>query len=114
MTHRIQFGGDEVVKAKDGTGSATLSMAQAGERFTSSLLKALSGQKGIVEPTFVLSPVAAEKGVEFFATNVELGKNGVESIQPIGPMNEFEQKLFDAAIPELKKNIAKGVEFAKK
>lgn len=28
LTHRIQFGGDEVVKAKDGTGSATLSMAQ--------------------------------------------------------------------------------------
>lgn len=26
LTHRIQFGGDEVVKAKDGAGSATLSM----------------------------------------------------------------------------------------
>lgn len=28
----IQFGGDEVVKAKDGAGSATLSMAFAGFR----------------------------------------------------------------------------------
>lgn len=27
MVKRIQFGGDEVVKAKDGAGSATLSMA---------------------------------------------------------------------------------------
>lgn len=71
------------MKAKDGTGSATLSMAQgnyhfylsyvAGERFTSSLLKALSGVKGIVEPTYVYSPVAKKDGVEFFATNVELG-----------------------------------------
>lgn len=26
LTHRIQFGGDEVVQAKDGAGSATLSM----------------------------------------------------------------------------------------
>ncbi len=26
LTNRIQFGGDEVVKAKDGAGSATLSM----------------------------------------------------------------------------------------
>ena len=26
LTHRIQFGGDEVVAAKDGSGSATLSM----------------------------------------------------------------------------------------
>jgi len=114
LTQRIQFGGDEVVKAKDGTGSATLSMAQAGARFTSSLLKALSGQKGMVEPTYVLSPVAADKGVDFFATFVELGKNGVEKIHPTGPMNAFEQKLFEAAIPELKKNISKGVEFAKK
>ena len=30
LTHRIQFGGDEVVQAKAGTGSATLSMAFAG------------------------------------------------------------------------------------
>ena len=29
LTHRIQFGGDEVVKAKDGAGSATLSMVRA-------------------------------------------------------------------------------------
>ena len=29
----IQFGGDEVVKAKDGAGSATLSMAYAGFRY---------------------------------------------------------------------------------
>jgi malate dehydrogenase len=28
LTKRIQLGGDEDVKAKDGTGSATLSMAQ--------------------------------------------------------------------------------------
>jgi hypothetical protein len=28
LVNRIQFGGDEVVKAKDGAGSATLSMAQ--------------------------------------------------------------------------------------
>lgn len=29
LTHRIQFGGDEVVKAKDGAGSATLSMVKS-------------------------------------------------------------------------------------
>ena len=33
LTTRVQFGGDEVVKAKDGTGSATLSMAYAGYKF---------------------------------------------------------------------------------
>ncbi|KAJ3110537.1 Malate dehydrogenase, cytoplasmic, partial [Nowakowskiella sp. JEL0407] len=57
LTHRIQFGGDEVVKAKDGTGSATLSMAQAGARFAFQLIEALDGKKGIIEPTFVASHV---------------------------------------------------------
>ena len=33
LVNRVQFGGDEVVKAKDGAGSATLSMAYAGFRF---------------------------------------------------------------------------------
>jgi len=32
LVNRVQFGGDEVVKAKDGAGSATLSMAYAGFR----------------------------------------------------------------------------------
>lgn len=46
LTHRIQFGGDEVVKAKAGKGSATLSMAFAGAEFTFSLIKALNGASG--------------------------------------------------------------------
>jgi hypothetical protein len=29
-------------------------------------------------------------------------------------MSPFEQKLYDAAVPELKANIAKGVEFVSK
>ncbi|KAI8925714.1 lactate/malate dehydrogenase [Entophlyctis helioformis] len=114
LTNRIQFGGDEVVKAKDGTGSATLSMAQAGARFANSLLKALNGQKGIVEPTYVYSPVAKKDGVDFFATNVELGPQGVAKIHPLGSLSAYEQKLYDAAVPELKKNIQKGVEFVAK
>lgn len=32
LVRRVQFGGDEVIKAKDGAGSATLSMAYAGYR----------------------------------------------------------------------------------
>ncbi|KAJ3108234.1 Malate dehydrogenase, cytoplasmic [Phlyctochytrium planicorne] len=114
LTHRIQYGGDEVVKAKDGTGSATLSMAQAGARFTNSLLEALEGKKGIIEPTYVQSPVAAKDGVEFFSTNVELGVNGVEKIHPIGELSAYEKKLYEAAIPELQKNIEKGVQHVKK
>merc|ERR1719326_2190284 len=57
LTHRIQFGGDEVVKAKDGLGSATLSMAYAGARFTERLLEAAAGNTDVVECCFVESSV---------------------------------------------------------
>eukprot|EP00744_Colponema_vietnamica_P003247 GILI01005004.1.p1 GENE.GILI01005004.1~~GILI01005004.1.p1 ORF type:complete len:339 (-),score=152.35 GILI01005004.1:163-1125(-) len=111
LVHRIQYGGDEVVKAKDGAGSATLSMAYAGAEFTFSLLKALRGDKGIVECTFVESNVVPN--VPFFSSKVELGKNGVERILPLGDITDYERKLVDACVEELTKNIAKGVEFGK-
>jgi malate dehydrogenase len=39
LVKRVQFGGDEVVKAKDGAGSATLSMAYAGFRYVPKTLE---------------------------------------------------------------------------
>lgn len=111
LVKRIQFGGDEVVKAKDGAGSATLSMAYAAAVFTDSLLKALGGAKGIVEPTYVKSHLYESQGVEYFASNVELGQDGVKEILPIGPVNSLEEDLIKACLPELKNNIEKGVRF---
>ncbi len=73
LVHRIQFGGDEVVKAKDGAGSATLSMAYAGAKFAGVLLRALNGEKGLVSPTFVKSPLFANQGIDFFSSPVEFG-----------------------------------------
>jgi hypothetical protein len=108
LVNRIQFGGDEVVKAKDGAGSATLSMAMAGARFADSLLKAAQGEKGIVEPTFVESPLYKDKGIDFFASKVELGPSGVEKIHEVGKVTLYEQKLLDACFVDLQKNIAKG------
>ncbi|KAJ2932555.1 hypothetical protein H1R20_g4526, partial [Candolleomyces eurysporus] len=111
VVHRIQYGGDEVVKAKDGAGSATLSMAYAGAKFTNSLLRGLNGEKGVITPTFVKSPLYEDQGIEFFSSNVELGPNGVEKIHPVGPLSAEEEKLLEACIPELKKNIEKGKAF---
>merc|ERR1712168_135764 len=45
LTVRIQNAGTEVVNAKAGAGSATLSMAYAGARFAFSILEALNGKK---------------------------------------------------------------------
>jgi malate dehydrogenase len=88
-------------------------MAMAGARFAESLLKAAQGQKNVIEPTFVDSPLYKDQGVEYFASNVELGPNGVEKIHPVGKITDHEQKLLDACLSDLKKNIQKGVEFVK-
>jgi len=109
LTVRIQEAGTEVVKAKAGAGSATLSMAYAGARFAGSLLRGLNGEKNVVECSYVQSNVTE---ATFFATPLVLGKNGLQENLGLPKLNDFEKKLLTAAIPELKKNIQKGVEFA--
>jgi len=111
--HRVQFGGDEVVQAKNGAGSATLSMAMAGARMAESLLKAKAGESGVIEPTFVDSPLFKDQGCDYFASNVTLGPEGVSKIHEVGTVTDYEQKLIDVCVGDLKKNIAKGVEFVK-
>ncbi len=113
LTHRIQFGGDEVVQAKDGAGSATLSMARAGARMAGSVLAGLKGETDIVEATFVDSPLFKDEGVEFFSTRVTLGPEGVETVHGLGELSDYEEKLIAAAKETLKKNIQKGVDFVK-
>ncbi|KFY06185.1 hypothetical protein V491_08799, partial [Pseudogymnoascus sp. VKM F-3775] len=63
------------------------------------------------EPTFVDSPLYKDQGVDFFASKVELGPSGVEKIHEVGKVSAEEQKLLDAALADLKKNIEKGVQF---
>ncbi|KAH9837925.1 NAD-malate dehydrogenase [Rhodofomes roseus] len=121
LTKRVQFGGDEVVKAKDGAGSATLSMAYAGAEFAEKVLRALKGEKGIVAPTFVHltsdksggETVKKEIGkeIDYFSAPVELGPQGVAKILSLGKLTDSEKALIDAAVPELVINIEKGVSF---
>lgn len=83
LTKRVQFGGDEVVKAKDGAGSATLSMAYAGAEFAEKVLRALEGEKDVEAPTYVhlsadpegAKALSAELGepLDFFSSRVQLG-----------------------------------------
>jgi len=110
LTARIQDAGTEVVKAKAGGGSATLSMAYAGARFADSLLRGLNGEKNVIECTYVESSVT---DASFFATPIVLGKNGAEKNCGLPELNAFEKKLVDAAVPVLKNEIKKGVDFAK-
>jgi malate dehydrogenase len=111
LIKRVQFGGDEVVKAKDGAGSATLSMAMAGARMAESILRAAQGEKGVIEPAFVDSPLYKDQGIEFFSSKVELGPEGVANVLPVGKIDAAEEKLLEACLGDLKKNIEKGVAF---
>lgn len=111
LTERIQEAGTEVVKAKAGAGSATLSMAYAGARFAISLIRAISGEKNVIECAYVRSDVTEAK---YFATPLLLGPKGIEKNLGIGKISDFEQGLVKAAIPELKKSIQKGEDFVNK
>jgi len=111
LTVHIQEAGTEVVKAKAGAGSATLSMAYAGARFVLSLARAMRGED-VIECTMVASDACPE--VPYFSNPIKLGKNGVEKNLGLPKLNDFEQELLSKAIPELKKNIKKGEEFVNK
>ncbi|GAB0198134.1 malate dehydrogenase, mitochondrial [Grus japonensis] len=110
LTGRIQEAGTEVVKAKAGAGSATLSMAYAGARFVFSLVDAMNGKEGVIECAFVRSE---ETESPYFSTPLLLGKNGIEKNLGIGKISPFEEKMVAEAMSELKASIKKGEEFAK-
>merc|ERR1711970_242233 len=111
LTERIQDAGTEVVKAKAGAGSATLSMAYAAARFTDSLIKGMTGQEGVTECAYVESDVTEAK---YFSTPIVLGPNGVAKNLGMGTLSAFEAELVEGAIPELKGSIKKGEEFVAK
>lgn len=108
LTSRIQNAGTEVVEAKAGGGSATLSMGQAGARFCLSLVKAMQGDADVVECAYVEGD---GKHALFFAQPVLLGKDGIEKILPYGALSDFEQKALDDMLPTLQGDIQKGIEF---
>lgn len=110
LTKRIQEAGTEVVKAKAGGGSATLSMGWSGAIFTHSVLRGLKGEENVVECAYVKSDLTDAK---YFANPICFGKNGVAKNLGYGKLNAYEEKLLKIALPELKKNITKGEQFVK-
>ena len=98
------------MKAKDGAGSATLSMAYAGHRFTNRLLAAMAGEKDVIECSFVENTLTE---APYFSTPVRLGPNGVEEVFPYGKLSSYEQTTLDKMIPDLVAQAKKGVDFVK-
>ena len=107
LTTRIQNAGTEVVEAKAGGGSATLSMGQAAARFCLSLVAAMRGDN-VVEYTYVETNSA---DAAFFSHPVRLGKNGIEEILPYGELSAFEKNAKESMLAGLRGDIQLGVEF---
>jgi malate dehydrogenase len=83
-------------------------MGQAAARFGLSLVRALSGEKGVVECAYVEGD---GQYARFFSQPLLLGKNGVEERQSIGKLSAFEQAALEGMLDTLKKDITLGEEF---
>lgn len=51
-------------------------------------------------------------GLNFFASKVVLGEDGIQSIAELGEITPFEEKILKEAIPQLRDSINQGVAFA--
>merc|ERR1712086_652836 len=93
LDKKTQDAGTEVVAAKNGKGSATLSMAYAGAKLGRAVLAGLAGTP-TTECAYVASDVA---GLPYFASKVVFGTSGVEKVLPVGTLNAYESKRLDEA-----------------
>lgn len=135
---RIKFGGDEVVAAKQGAGSATLSMAFAGYSFTLKVLNALrtgrdlDAATGIGErelPAFVYLEAVnggqdvqnkvkklsgTDTVVDYFAVPLRFDGNGHVVAVDSSVLDELaseEERMVGVAVKGLVSSIKKGVDF---
>lgn len=107
---RVQDAGTEVVKAKNGKGSATLSMAYSGARLARAVLSGLAGVP-VTECAYVESSV--QPGCQYFASRVVFGKEGIDKVLPIGALSAHEKQRLEELTPILQGEIADGLEYAR-
>jgi len=112
LDKHVQDAGTEVVNAKNGKGSATLSMAYAGAKFGNAVLKGLAGID-TTECAYVAMPPEEKCELDYFATKVTFGKQGVKKVHSIGKLNEYEQGRLKETIEQLRGEIDAGLDYAK-
>jgi len=108
LTERIQNAGTEVVNAKAGGGSATLSMARAASVFGVNLVQALLGKQGIIQNAYV---DGGNECSPFFTQPLLLGIKGIERVLPFGDLSDFEEKKKEEMLTVLHADIQKGIDF---
>merc|ERR1719476_90302 len=106
LDKRVQDAGTEVVNAKGGKGSATLSMAYSGARLGGAVLSGLAGRKR-TECAYVKSDLFPD--LPYFASKVVFGEGGVTKVLPLGELNEHETKRLEDVKTQLKDEIETGL-----
>jgi len=109
LDKRVQEAGTEVVNAKNGKGSATLSMAYSGARFGSAVLRGLAGEETI-ECCYLQSNVV--EGMAYFSSKVTFGPAGVQTIHPLGELSDHEKTRLEEAKKQLSEEIQAGLDYA--
>merc|ERR1712241_1238666 len=108
LDKHVQDAGTDVVAAKNGKGSATLSMAFAGARLAKAVLSGLSGT-----PAKECAYIKTGGETTYFATVVEFGKDGVSSWEELpANLSDHEKQRLEALKPVLKEEVEAGIEFA--
>merc|ERR1711972_806489 len=108
LDKHVQNAGTDVVNAKGGKGSSTLTMAYAGARLGKAVLAGLSGTK-TTECAYVMSDIT---DLPYFTSKVTFGKDGVQKVHPLGKLNKYEEERLAEASAALKKEIKSGLDFA--
>jgi len=108
LDKKVQDAGTVVVAAKNGKGSATLSMAFAGARLGKAVLAGLSGNE-TTECAYVMSSIT---DLPYFASKVTFGKEGVKTVHPMGDLSAHEKARLDELMPTLKEEIQSGLDYA--
>lgn len=121
LVHRVRFGGDEVVKAKDGKGSATLSMATAANRFVESIVTSIVTGKEVTEIAFVKInelpgavdkiPAVVKSKTQYFSVPLSLSSNGVERIEFPESISSAEAEMVAVAAAKVATDVEKGYQF---
>jgi len=108
LDKRVQDAGTFVVAAKNGKGSATLSMAYAGARLAKAVLSGLAGT-----PAKECAYIKTGGETTYFATMVEFGKEGVASWEEVPTnLSDHEKQRLEALKPVLKEEVDAGMDFA--
>jgi malate dehydrogenase len=109
LDKKTQDAGTEVVAAKNGKGSATLSMGYAGARLGRAVLAGLAGK-----PTDTYAYVGSNvTSCPYFASKVTFGRTGVETVHQTGPLSSYEQGRLNSLLPTLMEEVQAGLDYAK-